>query len=85
MISIFITLLLVLLVWLLLDWMVQMSGTNAWGSTVLVVLAAALSLAVERSLSSLPLPITSRYRIAFFTSVAWPITQPFPAATLPRM
>jgi lipopolysaccharide/colanic/teichoic acid biosynthesis glycosyltransferase len=69
-ISIVITLLLILLTWFFLDWMTQETGTNDWGYIVLVIMPAALSLALERSLSSSPLPITRRYRIAFFTSVS---------------
>jgi lipopolysaccharide/colanic/teichoic acid biosynthesis glycosyltransferase len=67
-ISLAITLLLVLLLWLFLDWMFQVPGINAWGYTGLVFLAAVLSLAVERCFYSLPLSIARRYRVAFFTS-----------------
>lgn len=67
-ISITITLLLILLIWLFLDWMFQLPGTNAWGLSALVFLAAVLSLAIERSFSSLPLSIARRYRMAFFAS-----------------
>ena len=69
-ISVVITLLLILLIWFFLDWMAQGVWSTVWGYLVLVLLAAALSLAVERSLSSLALPITRRYRIALLTSMS---------------
>ncbi len=60
------TFLLVVLIWIFL----QGAGTfGAWGVIPLVLLTAALSLAVERSLVSLQLSIGRRYRLALLGSI----------------
>ncbi len=68
-ISAVITLLLVVLIWFLLTQMVQAGGINAWQVILLIILAAALPMGVERSLASLPMSIGWRYRTSFLSAV----------------
>ena len=67
--SAIITLLLLLLIWFLMTQMVQTGVISAWQVIVFLVLPAALSMAVERSLGWLPLSIGWRYRSAFLASI----------------
>ena len=69
-ISVIITLLLVILIWFLLQQMIQVGEINLLHLILLVVLTAALSMAFERSLVSLPLSLRWRYRSAFLASIA---------------
>jgi len=69
-ISIIITLLLVTLNWLFLRQAIRAESANILHLVLLVVLTAALSMAIERSLASSPLSIRWRYRTAFLGSLA---------------
>jgi lipopolysaccharide/colanic/teichoic acid biosynthesis glycosyltransferase len=69
-ISVIITLLLVILIWFLLQQMIQVGEINLLHLILLVVLTAALSMAFERSLVSLQLSLRWRYRSAFLASIA---------------
>lgn len=70
-ISAVITLLLVVLIWFLLTQMVQAGGIDAWQVLLLIILAAALPMGVERSLASLPMSIGWRYRTSFLSAVGF--------------
>ena len=69
-VSIIITLFLVILIWFILHQLNQVGEINLFHLVLLVVLTAALSMAFERSLSSLPLSLRWRYRSAFLACIA---------------
>jgi len=68
-ISVIITLLLVVIVWLFLGKVIQASQTSAWWGVLLIIFIAALAMAIERSLASVSLSIEWRYRSAFLGAI----------------
>lgn len=64
-ISITITLILVVIIWLSLGQVLQSGKMNTWWGVVLIILFTVLAMAIERSLVSMQFSIEWRYRSAF--------------------
>lgn len=60
---------LLILTWLYLQRVISAGMTSAWWGALMALLVAALAMAIERSLASLPLVIGWRYRLALLGSV----------------
>lgn len=68
-ISVIITLILVVLIWLFMQQVIPAGKLIAWWVVLLIILLAALTMAIERALVALALSLSWRYRIAFLGSI----------------
>jgi len=68
-ISVIITLILVILIWLFIQQVIPAGKLIAWWVVLLITLLAALAMAIERALFALALSLSWRYRFAFLGSI----------------